>query len=139
MKFSFIFVKNIYILEQTIQQYNRALKKCRKIFLDKTKDYGTSWRILRPRSITDQLFIKASRIRSIEEKGGKQKVGESVVGEYIAIVNYSIIAMIQISLSEDSSLELEYDLVKELYDKESSTTRELMLDKNHDYGEAWRD
>ncbi len=126
-------------MQKTIEQYHRALDKCQSVFLKKTKDYGTAWRILRPSSLTDQLFIKASRIRSIEEKNGLQKVGESVEGEYIALVNYSLLALIQLSLTEDSPMEITYENAARLYELESTATKELMLAKNHDYGEAWRE
>lgn len=102
------------------------------------KDYGTAWRNLRLRSVTDQIFIKAQRIRSIEEKG-TQKVGDDIRGEYIGIINYCIIGLIQLELAADSRLDLPYAEVEKLYDKYVSQTKQLMEDKNHDYGEAWRD
>jgi hypothetical protein len=115
------------------------MSACKEIFDVKTKDYGTAWRILRPSSLTDQIFIKASRIRSIQEKGS-MKIKESVEGEFQAIVNYSIMAMIQL---KHTVVEGEYDMNKQLlseeYDRLSAQTKALMSDKNHDYGEAWRD
>jgi hypothetical protein len=102
------------------------------------KDYGTAWRNLRPKSITDQIFIKAQRIKSIEEKG-TQKVSDDIRGEYIAIVNYCVIALMQLELRNDSRLDLPFDEVAELYSKKLAVTKKLMEDKNHDYGEAWRD
>lgn len=111
---------------------------CRKIFLDKQKDYGTSWRIFRPSSLTDQLFIKAKRLRSIEEKG-TQKVEDAIEGEYMALINYSILAIIQMELSEDTPLEMDHDRVAALYSDQIKLTRDLLQKKNHDYGEAWRD
>jgi hypothetical protein len=102
------------------------------------KDYGTAWRNLRPRSLTDQIFIKAQRIKSIEEKG-TQKVHDDIAGEYIGIVNYCIIAMIQLELANDSRVDLPFDEVAELYGKHLARTKKLMEDKNHDYGEAWRE
>tara|TARA_B100000767_G_C19535733_1_gene438575 strand:- start:230 stop:700 length:471 start_codon:yes stop_codon:yes gene_type:complete len=103
------------------------------------KDYGSAWRILRISSLTDQIFIKAQRIRSIEEKGS-QKIEEGVVSEFIGIVNYSIIGLIQLDLGvANQSEELNYDEVMNLFEKYSLQAKNLMLDKNHDYGEAWRD
>lgn len=119
-------------------QYNKEIATCRELFIKKTKDYGTAWRILRLSSLTDQLFIKASRLRSIEEKGD-QKVQDNIFGEYIGLVNYSIMALIQMELTEADGMELEPDFVTKLYDKHVEQTRDLMLAKNHDYGEAWRD
>ncbi len=124
--------------KQTLEEYNTALAKCRNLFLKKNTDYGTAWRILRPASLTDQLFIKARRIRSIEEKG-EQKVEEGVESEYIGLVNYAIMAQIQLVLASDSDLELGAEQTAQLYDKYAAQTRDLMLAKNHDYGEAWRD
>lgn len=124
-------------MEKTLSQYDAAITQCRDIFLKKTKDYGTAWRILRPTSLTDQLYIKAERIRSIEETG-ENKVGESVDLEYVALVNYSVMAMIQLELPRKTGLELPLEQTTELYDHNISITRELMIKKNHDYGEAWR-
>ena len=122
----------------TLKQYNSQLKKCRDLFIKKTKDYGTAWRILRTSSLTDQLYIKAKRIRSIEEKG-EQKVEDGVENEFIGLVNYSIMALIQLDMSDNEEIELEESKAAELYDVYSFKTRDLMMDKNHDYGEAWRD
>lgn len=102
------------------------------------RDYGTAWRNLRPRSITDQIFIKAQRIRSIEEKG-TQRVSDDISGEYIAIVNYCVIALMQLELAGDNRVDLPHDEVEELYSKHVAKTRKLMEDKNHDYGEAWKE
>ncbi|MEM6724415.1 MAG: DUF1599 domain-containing protein [Bacteroidota bacterium] len=106
--------------------------------MKKTQDYGTAWRILRPSSLTDQIFIKAKRIRSYEEKG-IQKIEEGIWGEYIAIVNYCIMALIQIHLPEGEDLEMDPTQAAQLYDEYFEATKNLMLAKNHDYGEAWRD
>jgi len=125
-------------LEATLQQYDKAMEICRDVFEKKTKDYGTAWRILRPSSLTDQLFIKASRIRSIEEKG-KAKVEDPVLLEYVGIINYSIMALIQLENQNMEELDVPSDKVLAWYDKYSGDTRSLMIDKNHDYGEAWRD
>lgn len=123
---------------KTSDQYLEIIKRAKEIFIAKTKDYGTAWRILRPSSITDQIFIKAARIRSIQEKGiAKIKEAEDV--EFIGIINYCIMALIQLELPEDYEMELSLDEVSTLYDKWYKKTFDLMMDKNHDYGEAWRD
>lgn len=125
-------------MQTTSTQYDKAIKLCKDIFLKKMKDYGTAWRNLRPTSLTDQIFIKAQRIKSIENKG-TQKVGDDIKGEYIGIINYCVISLIQLELENDSRVDLPYDEVEKLYDKYVALTKKLMEDKNHDYGEAWRD
>ena len=126
-------------MEKTISEFDSIIKKCKDIFGKKMKDYGSAWRILRISSLTDQIFIKAQRIRSIEEKGS-QKIEDGVVSEFIGIVNYSIIGLIQLDLGfANQSEELNYDEVMNLFEKYSLQAKNLMLDKNHDYGEAWRD
>ena len=126
-------------MEKTISEYDSIIKKCEDIFAKKMKDYGSAWRILRISSLTDQIFIKAQRIRSIEDKG-LQKVEEGVVPEFIGIVNYSIIGLIQLELGvAEQAEEIQYDQVMNLFDKYALEAKQLMLDKNHDYGEAWRD
>jgi hypothetical protein len=125
-------------VEKTLEQYKQIIERCKEIFLAKTADYGTAWRILRLPSLTDQLYIKASRIRSIEEKG-VQKVGDSIENEFIGLVNYSIIALIQLTLSDNDPMELPVEALRQRYDEEVRITRDLMADKNHDYGEIWRD
>ena len=128
-------------MEKTIKQFNAVIDICREIFTKKTKDYGTAWRILRTSSLTDQIFIKANRIRSIEEKG-IQKVQEDIKDEFIAIVNYSVMALIQLELgaaSGNENMQMNTDKTIELYKKYLFGARDLMLNKNHDYGEAWRD
>lgn len=125
-------------MQTTSLQYDKAIKLCKDIFLKKMKDYGTAWRNLRPTSLTDQIFIKAQRIKSIENKG-TQKVGDDITGEYIGIINYCVIALIQMELENDSRVDLPYEEVEQLYDKYVAQTKKLMEDKNHDYGEAWRD
>lgn len=125
-------------MQNTSSQYDAAIKLCKDIFLKKMKDYGTAWRNLRPTSLTDQIFIKAQRIKSIEEKG-TQKVVDDIKGEYIGIINYCIISLIQLELANDPRMELPYEEVERLYNKYSGQTKKLMEDKNHDYGEAWRD
>ena len=126
-------------MEKTISEYDSIIKKCEDIFAKKMKDYGSAWRILRISSLTDQIFIKAQRIRSIEDKG-LQKVDEGVIPEFIGIVNYSIIGLIQLELGvAEQEEEIQYDQVMNLFDKYALKAKKLMLDKNHDYGEAWRD
>ncbi|MBO6516709.1 MAG: DUF1599 domain-containing protein [Bacteroidia bacterium] len=122
----------------TSAQYDNALAQCRDIFEKKTFDYGTAWRILRPESLTDQIFIKAKRIRSIEES--KQNlVGESLENEYIGIFNYCVMALIQLKHNTDPETDLEGEVVMKWYDTTTQETKDLMMKKNHDYGEAWRD
>lgn len=126
--------------ETTITQYEAAFAKCKDVFLKKTKDYGTSWRILRARSITDQIYIKAKRIRTIDEKG-ENKVGDSIESEFIGCVNYGIIAIIQLHLEgkKDYGIELSYEEAEVFYNEQYHIIKKLFLAKNHDYGEAWRD
>ena len=126
-------------MEKTISEYDSIIKKCEDIFAKKMKDYGSAWRILRISSLTDQIFIKAQRIRSIEDKGS-QKVDEGVISEFIGIVNYSIIGLIQLELGvSEQEEEIQYDQVMNLFDKYALKAKKLMMDKNHDYGEAWKD
>jgi hypothetical protein len=125
-------------VSKTTEQYDSMLSKCREIFVKKMKDYGSSWRILRLSSITDQLFIKANRIRTIQVKGAS-KVGDGIEGEFIAMVNYSIMALVQHELGSNGSPEMPLKQASELYDKYALEARDLMEAKNHDYGEAWRD
>ncbi len=125
-------------MDLTKKQYFDVVAECRGLFVKKMKDYGTAWRILRPSSLTDQIYIKAQRIRSIEDKGA-QKVAEDVAGEFIGIVNYSIMALIQLELNNYDELDLEVEKASALYDKYFMAAFSLMEDKNHDYGEAWRD
>lgn len=122
----------------TTEEFDAVIKVCRDLFLKKTQDYGTAWRILRLSSITDQIFIKAQRIRTLEEKK-ISKVGEDISSEYIGIINYCIIAMIQAELDDSAPNDLSVVQVQELYDEKVAETKELMFAKNHDYGEAWRD
>lgn len=126
------------MIPNTTTEYEAVIKVCKDLFLKKTKDYGTAWRILRLTSITDQIFIKAQRIRTLEEKQ-VSKVGEGIIPEYIGIINYCVIAMIQLDLGVDAALELSADEVEPLFDNKVQETKELMFAKNHDYGEAWRD
>lgn len=124
-------------MEDTKQQFEHVIALCRDLFAKKLKDYGASWRIMRPASVTDQIFIKANRIRSIETKG-VNKVGEDIRGEFIAIVNYGIVGLIQLELGYAGSADLDAESALTLYDKQARTALELMLAKNHDYDEAWR-
>ncbi len=123
---------------QTAVAFDEIMQDCRALFEQKTRDYGTAWRILRNPSLTDQIYIKAARIRSIEEKG-TQKVADNVRGEYVGMINYCIMALIQAEMSADAATELELAAALQLYDQQRDITRALLLDKNHDYGEAWRD
>lgn len=119
-------------------QYDQAVGSCKDIFMKKTKDYGTSWRVLRIISITDQIFIKAMRVRTIQEKK-TQKVGDNILAEFIGIVNYAVIGLIQLGLENAEMDEMDVNIVESLYDKNIHFAKSTMLDKNHDYGEAWRD
>ena len=123
---------------QTELEYRHVIRLCKDIFSKKNKDYGTSWRILRLPSITDQIFIKAQRIRTLQEKG-VSKVGEGIIPEFVGIINYCIMALIQIDLAQDERMDLPIDELLERYDNQVNETLSLLLNKNHDYGEAWRD
>ncbi len=125
-------------MANTEQEYRIIVGACKDVFEKKTKDYGTAWRILRLPSLTDQIYIKAQRIRSIQEKG-EQKINEGIEGEFIAIVNYCLMALIQYELTDSDILELDPKYAVELYEKKAEATLELLLAKNHDYGEAWRE
>ena len=125
-------------MTQTSEQYLNVIQTCKEIFIKKTNDYGTAWRILRSSSLTDQLFIKAQRIRTIQETG-ENKVGESIADEFKAIVNYCIMALIQLEKKELTSMDLSLQQAVSLYEEYSTKAFVLMLKKNHDYGEAWRD
>jgi hypothetical protein len=126
-------------MEQTNAEYDSIIKKCEDIFAKKMKDYGSAWRILRISSLTDQIFIKAQRIRSIEQKG-KQKVEEGVSNEFVGIVNYAIIGLIQLDLGvSELATEMDYNEVMNTFTKQANIAKKLMIAKNHDYGEAWRE
>jgi hypothetical protein len=124
-------------MNRTSQEFEVVIKKCREIFEAKMKDYGSAWRILRTPSLTDQIYIKASRIRSIDDKG-TQKVNEGIIPEFIGMVNYSVIALIQLELGADQNLYLSVDDAMKLFDTHINIAKSLMENKNHDYGEAWR-
>lgn len=125
-------------MNKTAEQYKKVIANCRSIFEKKGKDYGTAWRILRISSLTDQIFIKAQRIRTIQETG-VNKVGESVEGEFIAIVNYCAMGLIQIELGVAENEEMNLTDAISRYDEKTILSFDLMENKNHDYGEAWRD
>tara|TARA_Y100000385_G_scaffold271223_1_gene310996 strand:+ start:314 stop:853 length:540 start_codon:yes stop_codon:yes gene_type:complete len=126
-------------MEKTIAEYDSIIKKCEDIFIKKMKDYGSAWRILRISSLTDQIFIKAQRIRSIEQKG-EQKIPEDISNEFVGIVNYAVIGLIQLDLGvSELAEEMDYNEVMNIFRKQANIAKELMIAKNHDYGEAWRD
>ena len=125
-------------MPDTSLQFDTVVSKCTEIFKKKTIDYGTAWRILRSSSLTDQIFIKANRIRTIQETGSS-KVNEGIEPEFIGIVNYCVMALIQLDLVKDNRLELPADEVIKLYQEKILEAKNLMTAKNHDYGEAWRD
>ncbi len=133
-----IYANYIYFMQDTSKQYDAVIEGCRSLFLNKMKDYGCAWRILRLPSLTDQIFIKAQRIRQLQESDIR-KVEEDEQSEFIGIINYSVMALIQL----EKGIAVQPDLTPEdaiaLYDEKISETKELMMNKNHDYGEAWRD
>lgn len=120
----------------TLEEFDAALASCRDIFEKKLKDYGASWRIMRPRSITDQLYIKAKRIRTLEE--GEALVNEGILGEFMAIVNYGIVGLIQLEMGYADEVDMTPSEALTLYDKNVKITRDLLAAKTHDYGDAWR-
>lgn len=122
----------------TNQQYDKAVESCRNIFLQKTKDYGTSWRVYRTISVADQIYIKAKRIRTIQENG-TQKIDDDIVSEFKGILNYGIIGLVQLDINNDEPEDLPYETVEQLYNEKVAVAKKLMTDKNHDYGEAWRE
>ena len=124
--------------DKTNQQYDTAIKSCEEIFIKKTKDYGTSWRVYRTISVVDQIYIKAKRIRNIQEKK-LQKIDDDLLSEFKGIVNYGVIGLIQLELNDDETEDLDVEIVTKMYDKKVVIAKQLMQDKNHDYGEAWRD
>ncbi len=125
-------------MQHTLQQYDAIITACRELFANKMKDYGSAWRVLRLPSLTDQIFIKAQRIRQLQESE-TQKVDEDEKSEFIGIINYSIMALIQLEKGITNQPDLDPETAIVLYDKQITETRQLMQDKNHDYGEAWRD
>ena len=125
-------------MKNTSQEYDKVIAICRSLFNNKMKDYGCAWRILRLPSLTDQIFIKAQRIRSLQENEVR-KIDEDETGEFIGIINYSIMALIQLELGVAVQPDLAIAKATELYDQKIAITKQLMEDKNHDYGEAWRE
>jgi hypothetical protein len=124
--------------DKTAHEYKEVIASCKALFARKTHDYGTAWRVLRIPSITDQIFIKAQRIRSIQDKG-VQKVDDPIKDEFVGIINYCIIAMIQLKLKDSANLEMSFEELEPLYDEAANETFHLLQNKNHDYDEAWRD
>lgn len=124
----------------TTKQYKAIIQICKELFIKKTKDYGTAWRVLRNISIVDQIYIKAQRIRNIQETGHQKvgNVGDDITSEFIGIINYSLIGLIQMKLTDEDPEELEVSQVEFLYDTFFKAAKELMESKNYDYGEAWR-
>jgi len=125
-------------MQKTKQEYDKIIEKCRSLFMDKMTDYGSAWRILRLPSLTDQIFIKAQRIRQLQENNVR-KVDEDEIPEFIGIINYSVMALIQIEKGIVDKPDIHVDEALNLYDKHVAETKALMENKNHDYGEAWRD
>ncbi len=122
----------------TLDQYNQAISSCWDIFLKKTMDYGTSWRVYRTISIVDQIYIKAKRVKTIQEKK-QQKIEDGIYSEFQGILNYAIIGLIQLKMNNDDTEQLSVDAVQKRYEQEVENAKDLMMDKNHDYGEAWRE
>ncbi len=125
-------------MNNTDIQYEQAMESCKDVFLRKASDYGTSWRVLRIISVVDQIFIKAQRIRNIQQLG-RQRVSDDIAGEFMGIVNYAVIGLIQLELHSDQIEDLPVSAVERWFDKKIALARQTMQDKNHDYGEAWRD
>ncbi|RKX69292.1 hypothetical protein DRP43_04570 [candidate division TA06 bacterium] len=125
-------------MQKTSQQYDKVTAKCKALFVDKMSDYGSAWRILRLPSLTDQIFIKAQRIRQLQENNVR-KVEEDEIPEFIGIINYSVMALIQIEKGIADQPDMQVKEASQLYDKHVAETKSLMEDKNHDYGEAWRE
>jgi len=125
-------------MQQTSKQYDDVIQNCRSLYINKLKDYGSAWRILRLPSLTDQIFIKAQRIRQLQQNSTR-KVDEGEVSEFIGIINYSVMALIQLEKGVVEQPDLSNEEAIDFYDKHVAVTKQLMEDKNHDYGEAWRD
>lgn len=133
-----IYANYIYFMQDTSKQYDAVIEGCRSLFLNKMKDYGCAWRILRLPSLTDQIFIKAQRIRQLQESGVR-KVEEDEKSEFVGIINYSVMALIQLEKGIADQPDLTPEEATKMYDEKVSATKDLMMNKNHDYGEAWRD
>ncbi|MBT8256061.1 MAG: DUF1599 domain-containing protein [Bacteroidia bacterium] len=125
-------------MPDTSDQYTQVIEQCRALFINKMKDYGSAWRILRLPSLTDQIFIKAQRIRSLQQNT-ERRIDEGEQSEFIGIINYSIMALIQLEKGVVEQPDLSPEEATQLYDEKVALTKQLMMDKNHDYGEAWRD
>ncbi|SFC17218.1 DUF1599 domain-containing protein [Spirosoma endophyticum] len=125
-------------MSNTETEYRQVIQRCKDLFLKKNKDYGTAWRILRLPSITDQIFIKAQRIRTLQETG-INKVGEGIEPEFVGIINYCVMALIQLQLTGDARTDIPTDELEQLYDAQIGQVIDLLFAKNHDYGEAWRE
>ncbi len=125
-------------MSDTSKQYNDVITQCRDLFMNKMKDYGSAWRILRLPSLTDQIFIKAQRIRGLQQNK-ERRVDEGAMSEFIGIINYAIMALVQLEKGVVEQPDLTLEEATQLYDEKVAVTKQLMLDKNHDYGEAWRD
>ena len=125
-------------MADTSKQYNEVINTCRSLFMNKMKDYGSAWRILRLPSLTDQIFIKAQRIRGLQQNK-EQKVDEGQQSEFIGVINYCIMALVQLEKGVVEHPDLSLEEATILYDQKVAVTKQLMMDKNHDYGEAWRD
>ena len=124
--------------DNTNAQYDKVIEDCKEIFIQKTIDYGTSWRVYRTISVVDQMYIKAKRIRTIQEKK-EQKITDDVKGEFRGIVNYAVIGLIQLDIDDEELEDLPVDMVEKLYAEKIGIAKQLMQNKNHDYGEAWRE
>ena len=125
-------------MSNTIPQYDNAIGSCKDIFIKKTKDYGTSWRVYRTISVADQIYIKAKRIRNLQD-GITPKIEDTIKSEFSGILNYAVIGLLQLDINNDEPEELAVDIVKQLYDSKAAMAKTLMQNKNHDYGEAWRE
>ncbi len=123
---------------QTYHEYKQVIASCQEVFKKKTTDYGTAWRILRLPSVTDQIYIKAQRIRSIQEKGNQQ-INDSISDEFVGMINYCIIAILQMKLQNTDNLDMSYEVLEPMYNTVAEETLALLKNKNHDYGEAWRE
>ncbi|HSN61653.1 MAG TPA: DUF1599 domain-containing protein, partial [Ferruginibacter sp.] len=131
-------MSNLIMADQTNEQYDKIIQNCRATFIQKTSDYGTSWRVYRTISVADQIYIKAKRIRTIQEKQ-MQRIGDDIKSEFEGILNYSIIGLIQLQINDEDNEQLPVTEVENYYDSIVKNAKILMLDKNHDYGEAWRE
>lgn len=125
-------------INKTIREYDAIITKCESLFSKKMQDYGTSWRILRPSSLTDQIYIKAKRIRTLQQSEDS-KIEEGQEVEFVGIINYCALALVQLDLGDHDELELDHTFALKKYQEKIAATKELMIAKNHDYGEAWRD